>query len=389
MNLIQGIKSHFKLNGLLGTLSDRYLHSLLVKLTTIDNAFPNCTKIRPISPGKFPTPEVEQMLFFPRAESLKKSTYSLPDIYSTTLDNVLYSPTYNVILNQSRQVILDSVNTGKSAKRFSVSELYRKKIKKLKGVYSIFRSTDNSYYHTLIENVSRLYLLNHKDYREIPEIQLLLSSKSTKIEEYYLDQMLQDNVTIKVVEENYIYSLEKLIFCTFLNRRFCGYLPLEYLEYFGAKILPQRSRDKNNRIFISRSTDLKKILEKTKGIGRCEQDKIGKGRYLLNEEELFQSLKKYGFKKHVLEELSIPEQIELFYDADFIVGAHGAGLSNMIFSDRVKILELFPTQFCVPHYYYLAKSLGHTYRYWCGQEDEIHSNFTVNVAEVISRLGDL
>lgn len=382
MRLMEKIKTWLNLHGVLGALVDKYLHKFLVKLTTIDELSSNRKIIIPIAATKIATPEVKHMNFFHRAKHLQQETYSQPDIYTIVLDNVMYSPIYNALLTKSRKVIADAINTNKTAKRFSVSNLYRRKIEKIPGIYSIFRSTDNSYYHTLIENVPRLYLLDGEEYRDFPEIKLLFSSQPTKIEKYYLDKLLPENFKITVVKEEYIYLVENLIFPTFMNRRFSGYLPLEYLEYFRKKILPQRPRNKVNRIFISRSTDRSKLIEKTLGIGRDEQQRIGRGRYILNEEEVFDVLKKYGFKKYVLEELSIPDQILLFYDADCVVAAHGAGLSNIIFSHQIKILELFPTQFIVPHYYYLSKSLGHTYAYWCGQEDAIHSNFRVNVSDI-------
>ena len=386
MKAIATIKSWFKLQGVFGSLSDRYLHKFLVQLTTLDKLPSKRGKVCPVKLAAIATPEAKQMEFFHRAKHLQQDTYALPDIYTVTLDNLIYSPTYNVILTKSRKVIAEAINTQKTARRFSVSNLYRKKLEKLPGIYSIFRSTDNSYYHTLIENVPRLYLLNCPEYRELPEIKLLLSSQPTKIENYYLDKLLPENVKITVVNEERLYLVEKIIFPTFMNRRFCGYLPSEYLEYFRARILPQRPRNKVNRIFISRSTDRSKMLEKTRGIGRYERRTIGVGRYLLNEAEVFDSLKDYGFKKYVLENLSIEEQIELFYDADYVVSAHGAGLSNIIFSHQIRILELFPTQFVVPHYYYLSKSLGHTYGYWCGQEKDIHANFGANVQEISERL---
>jgi len=386
MRSIEKIKTWLNLHGVLGALVDKYLHKFLVKLTTINKLSSNGKIIIPIVATKIATPEVKHMNFFDRAKHLQQETYSLPDIYTIVLDNVIYSPIYNALLTKSRKVIADAINTNKTAKRFSVSNLYRRKIEKIPGIYSIFRSTDNSYYHTLIENVPRLYLLDREEYRDFPEIKLLFSSQPNKIEKYYLDKLLPENVKITVVKEEQIYLVEKLIFPTFMNRRFSGYLPLEYLEYFRKQILPQRPRNKVNRIFISRSTDRSKIIEKTLGIGRYEQPTIGRGRYILNEEEVFDVLKKYGFKKYVLEELSIPDQILLFYDADYVVAAHGAGLSNMIFSHQIKIMELFPTQFIVPHYYYLSKSLGHTYAYCCGKEEDIHANFRVNVSDLSARL---
>lgn len=378
-----------KFSGILGTWIDKYLHKFLVHICSLDSLYSQIPKNQLINSENRSTPEVLRMNFLPSASSLKRETYLLPDIYSITLNNILYSPTYNIIFTRSRQIIAESINTKKTVERFSVSNLYRKKTETISGVCSILRSTDNSYYHTIIENISRLYLLDRDEYRNIKEIKLLLSSPPNQIEKFYLDKVLPKNVKITVVDRNKNYLLKQLIFPTFLTRRFSGYLPSEYLIYFRKKILPKRERNQINRIFISRSQNIKKLQEITQGLGRHELNSLGVGRYILNEDELFDRLKSKGFKRYILEQISLEEQIELFYDAEYIVGAHGAGLSNTIFSTQAKILELFPSQFVVPHYFYLSKSLGHTYTYWCGSEKGVHDNFIVDVSEIIICLKNL
>jgi capsular polysaccharide biosynthesis protein len=55
-------------------------------------------------------------------------------------------------------------------------------------------------------------------------------------------------------------------------------------------------------------------------------------RGVLNEEEFHSYLIKYGFAIIRLENYSIDEQINIFMNAKFIIGVHGAGLTNIIFS---------------------------------------------------------
>lgn len=55
-------------------------------------------------------------------------------------------------------------------------------------------------------------------------------------------------------------------------------------------------------------------------------------RVLLNEAELESALAALGFRTVVLGELSVAEQIRCFSRAAVIVGAHGAGLSNLMFA---------------------------------------------------------
>ena len=53
---------------------------------------------------------------------------------------------------------------------------------------------------------------------------------------------------------------------------------------------------------------------------------------LLNEMELDEALARLGFKTVVLSEMSFADQVHRFSRARIIVGAHGAGLTNIIFS---------------------------------------------------------
>jgi capsular polysaccharide biosynthesis protein len=90
--------------------------------------------------------------------------------------------------------------------------------------------------------------------------------------------------------------------------------------------------------------------------------------------------------------MSIEEQIDLFYDAEYVIGTHGAGLTNIIFSCQIKVLELFNSEICQTHYYYLAKSLGHTYGYCnCLEQKKAKrsADFRMNISEVIERMLEL
>jgi capsular polysaccharide biosynthesis protein len=102
-------------------------------------------------------------------------------------------------------------------------------------------------------------------------------------------------------------------------------------------------------------------------------------------------LSEKGFQSVVLEDLSPQEQIETLYDADVVVGTHGAGLSNILFSPAgLRVIEIFPTPYVVPHYFFLSKALGHDYTYQCGDDLLNGRTYEVNVEELgrsLARLG--
>lgn len=55
-------------------------------------------------------------------------------------------------------------------------------------------------------------------------------------------------------------------------------------------------------------------------------------RKVVNERELMQTLRRHGFQRYFLEDLSSQEQIQLFQEAEVIIGPHGAGLANVVFT---------------------------------------------------------
>ena len=62
-----------------------------------------------------------------------------------------------------------------------------------------------------------------------------------------------------------------------------------------------------------------------------------------NEDEITSYLKQKGFTKYKLESLSFFQQIYLFKNAKIIIGAHGAGFTNLTFSNNgVKVIEIRP-----------------------------------------------
>jgi capsular polysaccharide biosynthesis protein len=104
------------------------------------------------------------------------------------------------------------------------------------------------------------------------------------------------------------------------------------------------AKDAPRRIYISRSR--------------------ARRRRIVNENEVVQLLAEYGFVPYVLEELAFHEQVQLFANAEWVVGNHGTGFSNMLFTRPGAIaVEIFE-----PHYIDLAIwarliSAGHQYWY--------------------------
>jgi len=85
-------------------------------------------------------------------------------------------------------------------------------------------------------------------------------------------------------------------------------------------------------------------------------------RRVRNEDELLAVLERRGFERIVPGSLSLAEQQHLFMDARVIVGAHGAGLTNMLFAGAgTAVVELRPNVNGLQHFRLLAEKLGQRY----------------------------
>ena|GEM_PF-1812268 len=106
-------------------------------------------------------------------------------------------------------------------------------------------------------------------------------------------------------------------------------------QFNGTTPLPKGSK----RLYISRS--------------------LARRRHLANEDELFAQLKLRGFEKIHLDQMPFGEQIARFNEADFVIGIHGAGLSNIVFApSHCTLIELTAKQWPNPCFQNLAKQCG-------------------------------
>jgi capsular polysaccharide biosynthesis protein len=99
-----------------------------------------------------------------------------------------------------------------------------------------------------------------------------------------------------------------------------------------------------------------------------------------NLEQLEAALSSYGFKTVYLEGMSSVDQILLFQSAEFIVGAHGAGLSNLLFCDPgTKVIELMPSAEFRSYFWCIAQKLELVYGLQFCAANRYEDDITVDI----------
>ena len=360
----------------LQTIKDKLYFKHLVKTTTFDKLYSaSLEKIHPILPETVATPEIREMSLLPGYEAADEIVYKTPEIYTTILNNVIFHPDTGAIFTPDKYIILDSLSNIRKTKISYLIQLQNiinnaKNIEKITGYCALYR-TYGAYAHQLIESMGRLFLLDQPEYSGLDQIKLLYPKPLGNLENFFFSRMTAQNITLMPVEADSLYYIENLIFPSFITKDGEMYLPKPYIAKIQEDILPKRPRRKNKRIFLSR-----------------EKQKDNKGRHVINEAELLDKLKERRFQKYVLENMSIVEQIDLFYDAEVVIAAEGSGPYNVIFSEKINILILSPSISICPNCYFLSKSPGlqHNIHYWHGDKDGFNTNFTVDVDQIIDIL---
>jgi Glycosyltransferase 61 len=178
---------------------------------------------------------------------------------------------------------------------------------------------DPNYYHWLLNFLPRLMTLDvfaRHGAARIEDVNVLVPQM---LPSTYIQLLIRLGVrpkNIVPVADNVVLHLETLIVPSFFrSRRLSPSIAAWYRRKFGTI----NNGGNKRRIFISR---------------RDASDDQSPRRRIVNEADLLDALRPLGFVAYQLSGLSADAQISLFQEAEFVVGPHGAGFANMVFSPQ-------------------------------------------------------
>lgn len=151
-------------------------------------------------------------------------------------------------------------------------------------------------------------------------------------------------------------------------------------DYLREKFALEWVRDE-----ILEGVDLSKGPESPSKILISREDDATERR-VVNWDELESALTGRGFETFVLSNIGFAEQKRLFRDTDIIVGAHGAGLTELLYAEDAKVVEFFGDYF-VPTYYEMATEMGHDYA--CLRFPSEGQDIFVNIKELLAAIDAL
>lgn len=211
-----------------------------------------------------------------------------------------------------------------------------------------------NYHHWLIECLPRISRIIDFPFEKInvivPDKLLSFQEQSLELLEVQPDSRisLQDNIT----------RIKNLIFSSI------GVFHPQDINWLRNKFIQQNDdHSSDQKIYISRED--------------------AENRKVTNEKEVIGLLSSLGFKHYILSNLTFKEQIQLFQSASIIVGPHGSGLSNIIFSDENStLIEFIPNDKVNVVFWLLANIRNINYTFLSGELVNQNRDFNIDLLQL-------
>ena len=237
----------------------------------------------------------------------------------------------------------------------------------LEGVCAI--GGDNNYWHFMTERVPQLFFLKDP---ELANRQIAHAYIKTNLEfcRYILERLGIQNRAFVEIPMNKPYGgwcdgpqflpIKDVVIPSIIHRHFAPFLWDTYLW-------PQAERPspKGRRLFVGREA--------------------GTRRQLLNQDEVVKQLEAEGFESVNPGAMSIQEQMQLFAESEFVIGVHGAALTNILFVPTdCRVVEL-TNGIKYFNFALISKVRDLDYSLVMGAPDGVegrHTDFTVELDEI-------
>ena len=207
--------------------------------------------------------------------------------------------------------------------------------------------------------------------REIP---ILLQAPYTSRQRRWLDLIGYPYIEIEPNEKTHL-AADKVYFSSNeydtyanLDKASCNWLRTRFLNSVNRS---STTKPWPKKIYINRTDSAK-----TRGID--------------NADHIESFMVAQGFISITVSEHSVDEQIQLFNNANVVVGEHGAGLANVLFCENSYIIEIFPYNYHNNDIAVLALNTNNRYAAVFGYDSQ-HPDYAnlVNTLDIQKALSDL
>jgi capsular polysaccharide biosynthesis protein len=228
-----------------------------------------------------------------------------------------------------------------------------------------------NYYHFLYDSIARLGVLESTG----PDVAIdaYVVPHATRYQRQLLELAGIDGTLVQP-ERGLTVVADRLLVPS--NPNWALQAPPDSVAWLRDRLRPSRSGGSPRRLYLTRGN-----APHTRRY--CEED------------ELWPELERRGFTKVDPGTLPVQEQIDTFADAEIIVAAHGAGLTNVTFSPPdVRVVEMFASTYVHFGLWSICEALGAQYRYLIadgpnGTNSGVHDDVSIPAQQVITMVDEL
>ena len=207
-------------------------------------------------------------------------------------------------------------------------------LKKIDGsVFSLLcgGAGKNNYWHWIFDVLPKIGILEKLNLEKQPDF-FLLPSLSRNYQKESLDSLgilskkLLDGENFKHLTSNNILTVDHPnVFNNNASESITN-MPMWIIDWLRKNFINDNNTDTQffKKIYIDRN-----------------KEKNNQHRKIINSEEVSELLKSFGYESITLSEYTFQDQVKIFKNADNIVGLHGAGFANIVFSKPgTRLLEI-------------------------------------------------
>lgn len=267
---------------------------------------------------------------------LSTNTQHIPKPFYLSLNNALLVGNMAVAVLEE-EIILESTLNSIHYLNKTGDAKYLQKVRNFqstKNIYpkaiSLVNILSNNYYHWIIDILPIIEPI-YSELRNDDNFKIIIRKDAKEFQYQYLELIgLKRNVvnwkSLSMLIKQLVISSNRNIFLK--------------QDSFQTDIISRTSIDWIRKSIINKVLSKSFVSYENIYISRINSN----GRKIVNEDELDEILNKYSVKKIFLENYTIEAQIWFFMKAKRIIGAHGAGFTNIIFSNHLRILEFYPKE---------------------------------------------
>jgi len=176
-----------------------------------------------------------------------------------------------------------------------------------------------NYYHWMVETVPKVRYLQMLKQQTGTDVTVLVPDNAPPFVEETLSRIGWPKKRIEYASEP-MYEIRNLIVPPYPER---SRAELDWLRetILDGVLAEETTVASGSNIYVSRSNAI--------------------ARRVVNEDAVMEVLEPYGFERYHLEDRSLAENVRLFNSADVVVGPHGAGLTDIIFTEDCTLVEMF------------------------------------------------